>query len=117
VTLRDGAIRHEWEVNIGRRTALARCAAMIGVVVDVEERPTRVGGHEAWVRAWFGDFITPWIEEWRLTCALRMRRAVLSQRRRKRVANDRTGIAAHIGENGSGGGCKKQGDRETKLAH
>jgi CRP-like cAMP-binding protein len=26
MTLRDGAIRHEWEVNIGRRTALARCA-------------------------------------------------------------------------------------------
>lgn len=26
MTLRDGAIRHEWEVNIGRRTALSRCA-------------------------------------------------------------------------------------------
>jgi hypothetical protein len=42
---------------------------------------------------------------------------VLSQRRRKRVAKDRTGIAAHIGENGAGGGRKKQGDSETKLAH
>ena len=26
MTLRDGAIRHEWEVNIGRRAALSRCA-------------------------------------------------------------------------------------------
>jgi CRP-like cAMP-binding protein len=26
MTLRDGAIRHEWEVNIGRRSALSRCA-------------------------------------------------------------------------------------------
>jgi CRP-like cAMP-binding protein len=26
MTLRDGAIRHEWEVNIGRRTALSRTA-------------------------------------------------------------------------------------------
>ncbi len=40
--------------------------AMIGVVVDVEERPTRVGGHEVWLRVRFGDFITPWIEEWQL---------------------------------------------------
>jgi CRP-like cAMP-binding protein len=26
MTLRDGAIRHEWEVTLGRRTALSRCA-------------------------------------------------------------------------------------------
>jgi hypothetical protein len=38
---------------------------MIGTVVDVEERPTPIG-HESWVRARFGDFLTPWIEEWRL---------------------------------------------------
>jgi hypothetical protein len=37
----------------------------IGVIVDVEERPTTIGP-ESWVRARFGDFITPWIEEWRV---------------------------------------------------
>jgi hypothetical protein len=37
----------------------------IGIIVDVEERPTALG-RESWVRARFGDFITPWIEEWRL---------------------------------------------------
>jgi hypothetical protein len=36
-----------------------------GVIVDFEERPTMLG-HEAWVRARFGDFITPWIEDWRV---------------------------------------------------
>jgi hypothetical protein len=38
---------------------------MTGVVVDVDERPTTLG-HESWVRAQFGDFLTPWIEEWQL---------------------------------------------------
>jgi hypothetical protein len=37
----------------------------IGVIVDVEERPALLGT-QSWVRARFGDFITPWIEEWRL---------------------------------------------------
>jgi hypothetical protein len=37
----------------------------IGVIVDVEERSTPLGA-ESWVRARFGDFISPWIEEWRL---------------------------------------------------
>ncbi len=37
----------------------------IGVVIDMEERPTPLG-HESWVRARFGNFITPWIEEWQL---------------------------------------------------
>jgi hypothetical protein len=37
-----------------------------GVIVDVEERPAPLGGSESWVRARFGDFISPWIEEWRL---------------------------------------------------
>jgi hypothetical protein len=36
-----------------------------GVIVDFEERPVMLG-HEAWVRARFGDFITPWIEDWRV---------------------------------------------------
>jgi hypothetical protein len=36
-----------------------------GVIVDVEKRRT-VLGEESWVRARFGDFITPWIEEWQL---------------------------------------------------
>jgi hypothetical protein len=36
-----------------------------GAIVDMEERPTR-HGHQAWVRARFGDFVTPWIEDWRL---------------------------------------------------
>jgi hypothetical protein len=36
---------------------------MTGTIVDTEERPTELG-HESWVRARFGDFITPWIEEW-----------------------------------------------------
>jgi hypothetical protein len=35
------------------------------VIVDTEERRTP-HGHESWVRARFGAFITPWIEEWRL---------------------------------------------------
>jgi hypothetical protein len=33
----------------------------IGVVADMEERLS-----ECWVRARFGDFITPWIEAWQL---------------------------------------------------
>jgi hypothetical protein len=33
-----------------------------GVVVDMEMRPTRLGGSQSWIRARFGDFITPWIE-------------------------------------------------------
>jgi hypothetical protein len=36
-----------------------------GVLLHLEERPTQFG-RNAWVRARFGDFITPWIEEWRL---------------------------------------------------
>jgi hypothetical protein len=40
----------------------------IGVIVDMEERPAPTG-HQSWVRARFGDFITPWIEEWRLESA------------------------------------------------
>jgi hypothetical protein len=35
----------------------------IGVIISVEERRTMLG-KESWVRARFGDFITPWIEEW-----------------------------------------------------
>jgi hypothetical protein len=37
----------------------------IGVIVDVEARPT-ILGRESWVRARFGEFLTPWIEEWQL---------------------------------------------------
>jgi hypothetical protein len=33
----------------------------IGVIVDMEEK-----GTETWVRARFGDFISPWIETWQL---------------------------------------------------
>jgi hypothetical protein len=36
-----------------------------GVIVGVEARRTTLG-HEFWVRARFGEFITPWIEEWRV---------------------------------------------------
>jgi hypothetical protein len=37
----------------------------IGIIVHMEYRRTTLG-QEAWVRARFGDFITPWIEEWQL---------------------------------------------------
>jgi hypothetical protein len=37
----------------------------IGVILDMEERPAPLGP-ESWVRARFGDFITPWIEAWQL---------------------------------------------------
>jgi hypothetical protein len=37
----------------------------VGVIVDMEERITP-HGPKAWVRARFGDFITPWIEAWQL---------------------------------------------------
>jgi hypothetical protein len=37
----------------------------IGVIVDMEERATPFG-QKPWVRARFGDFITPWIEAWQL---------------------------------------------------
>jgi hypothetical protein len=37
----------------------------IGVIVDMEKRPTPLGP-ESWVRARFGDFVTPWIEAWKL---------------------------------------------------
>jgi hypothetical protein len=35
----------------------------VGVVVDMEERSTPAGP-QCWVRARFGDFITPWLEAW-----------------------------------------------------
>jgi hypothetical protein len=38
---------------------------VIGVIVDAEQRSTSFGS-ESWVRARFGDFITPWVEEWQL---------------------------------------------------
>ncbi len=38
----------------------------IGVIVDMEERPVPNGGLQPFVRARFGDFITPWIETWQL---------------------------------------------------
>jgi hypothetical protein len=44
-------------VQVGRES--------VGVIIDMEERPTPLGT-ECWVRARFGDFISPWIEEWRL---------------------------------------------------
>ena len=37
----------------------------IGVIVDVEERRTPLGP-AFYVRARFGDLITPWIEAWKL---------------------------------------------------
>jgi hypothetical protein len=37
----------------------------IGAIVDVEERRSTFGS-EFFVRVRFGDFITPWIEAWRL---------------------------------------------------
>jgi hypothetical protein len=37
----------------------------IGIVVEMEERTTPLGT-ESWVRARFGDFITPWIEAWKV---------------------------------------------------
>jgi hypothetical protein len=37
----------------------------IGIIVGAEERRTTFGS-EVFVRARFGDFITPWIEAWRL---------------------------------------------------
>jgi hypothetical protein len=46
------------------RPAQVRWGA-IGVIVNVEERRTTLG-HESFVRARFGDFITPWIEQWQL---------------------------------------------------
>jgi hypothetical protein len=36
-----------------------------GVIVDMEERATPLGP-KCWVRARFGDFLTPWIEAWQL---------------------------------------------------
>ncbi len=38
----------------------------IGTIVDMEERPAPNSGADYWVRARFGDFITPWIEAWQL---------------------------------------------------
>jgi hypothetical protein len=38
---------------------------VIGVIVGVEQRSTSFGS-KSWVRARFGDFITPWVEEWQL---------------------------------------------------
>jgi hypothetical protein len=42
----------------------AGSAGAVGIV-DMEERITQ-HGPKAWVRARFGDFITPWIEAWQL---------------------------------------------------
>jgi hypothetical protein len=49
-----------WRASDSHASAMA-----IGVIVDTEERRTKLG-HQSWVRARFGDFITPWIEEWQL---------------------------------------------------
>jgi hypothetical protein len=38
----------------------------IGVIINVEERPPANGRPQLWVRARFGDFITPWTEGWEL---------------------------------------------------
>jgi hypothetical protein len=38
----------------------------LGTVVDVEERPAPNSGFDYWVRARFGNFLTPWIEAWQL---------------------------------------------------
>jgi hypothetical protein len=38
----------------------------IGTIVDMEERPAPNSGSEYWVRVRFGDFITPWIEGWKV---------------------------------------------------
>jgi hypothetical protein len=40
--------------------------AATGIVVDLEVRPAPNSGSEYWVRARFGDFITAWIEVWKL---------------------------------------------------
>jgi hypothetical protein len=40
--------------------------AATGVVVDLEVRPAPNSGSEYWVRARFGDLMTPWIEAWQL---------------------------------------------------
>jgi|HubBroStandDraft_1064217.scaffolds.fasta_scaffold2713962_1 hypothetical protein len=40
--------------------------AATGVMVDMEERPASNSGSDYWVRARFGDFITPWIGAWQL---------------------------------------------------
>jgi hypothetical protein len=37
----------------------------IGVIIDMEERPAAIG-QQSWVRARFGDFLTPWIEGWKV---------------------------------------------------
>jgi hypothetical protein len=37
----------------------------VGVIVDMEERFGPLGP-QVWVRARFSDFITPWIEGWKL---------------------------------------------------
>jgi hypothetical protein len=38
----------------------------VGTIVDMEERAAPNSGLDYWVRARFGDFITPWIEAWQL---------------------------------------------------
>jgi hypothetical protein len=38
----------------------------IGVIVDMKERPVPNGQPQPWVRARFGDFITLWIEGWKV---------------------------------------------------
>jgi 'Cold-shock' DNA-binding domain len=38
----------------------------IGIIINVEERPPANGRPQSWVRARFGDFITPWMEGWKL---------------------------------------------------
>jgi hypothetical protein len=38
----------------------------VGTIVDMEERAAPHSGSDYWVRARFGDFLTPWIEAWKL---------------------------------------------------
>jgi hypothetical protein len=60
----DLRVRTKVRFNEPYRPSQVRWGA-IGVVVDMEERRTTFGA-EFYVRARFGDFITPWIEAWKL---------------------------------------------------
>jgi hypothetical protein len=85
--------------------------------VDVEERATP-NGHQSWMRARFGDFITPWIEEWRLV--------LWSEKMGKPAATRGSGhdvAAAHVDAGGGegavrllGGGGGRDGGTRFQLA-
>jgi hypothetical protein len=61
-------VQKGWQAA-GRREAWFSTAKIVANLSEpkMEERPAANSGSDYWVRARFGDFITPWIEAWKVS--------------------------------------------------